>query len=163
MESDETLPVFPNLLRSFYKRVHPDLLRAHSPMEADVNDSSMKELNGVLSSIKVYNEHPPAMVKNIVFYVKSSGSKSESSRDALKNVNLQLKTAGGDCKRSLMKTFQDFFDRTGVHTGPFRWGNEYFPSEPSNDQLKQMEQNSSQQSEADSFSRPGRNDCYHYN
>ena len=38
-------------------------------MEADVNDSSMKELNGVLSSIKVYGEHPPAMVKNITFYV----------------------------------------------------------------------------------------------
>ena len=127
VESDESLPLFPTLLRNFYKKVHPDLLRAQSPMEAEVNDSSMKELNGVLSSIKVYNEHPPAMVKNIAFYVKGS-----SGGSGLTKVNLQLKTAGGDCKRSLMRTFQDFFSRTGVHTGPFSWGHEYFPSGPKN-------------------------------
>ena len=153
VESDESLPVFPNLLRSFYKKVHPDLLRAQSPMEAEVNDTSMKELNGVLSSIKVYNEHPPAMVKNIAFYVKGN-----NSNKGLTKVNLQLKTAGGDCKRSLMGTFQDFFTRTGVHTGPFRWGNDYFPAEPSEDQLHEMEQHSNQRSEDDSRPRPGRND-----
>ena len=50
---DESLPLFPVLLRGFYKRVHPDLLRAQSPVEAGVNDSSMKELNSVLSTVKV--------------------------------------------------------------------------------------------------------------
>ena len=123
-KEDETLPDFPALLRNLYKKVHPDLLRARSPIEADINDSSMKELNGVLSTLKGYNEYPPAMVKNISFYVKGTGS------DELKKVNLTLRTAGGDCKRLLMNTFEDFFFRTGVHTGPFRWGSEYFPQSP---------------------------------
>ena len=137
LESDESLPVFPNLLRNFYKKVHPDLLRAQSPMEADVNDSSMKELNGVLSSIKVYGEHPPAMVKNITFYVR--GYSDNGNGNELKKVSLQLKTAGGDCKRLLMSTFQDFFGRTGVHSGPFRWGEEHFPAQPTQEQLIEME------------------------
>ena len=126
-QDDESLPEFSTLMRSLYKKVHPDILRARSPIEADVNDSSMKELNGVLSSIKGYNEYPPAMIKQILFYVKAPGS------DELKKVSLTLRTAGGDCKRLLMNIFEDFFIRTGVHTGPFRWGSEYFPQDPRDD------------------------------
>ena len=123
-DDDSSLPDFPTLLRTLYKKVHPDLLRARSPIEADANDSSMKELNGVLSSIKVYNEYPPAMVKQISFYVKAPGT------DELRKVSLTLRTAGGDCKRLLMSTFEDFFIRTGVHNGAFRWGADYFPKDP---------------------------------
>ena len=38
-----------------------------------------------------------------------------------------------------MSTFQDFFGRTGVHSGPFRWGEEHFPAQPTQEQLIEME------------------------
>ena len=63
------------------------------------------------------------MVKNVTFYMKELGDSGN-----LKKVSLQLRTAGGDCRRLLQSTFQEFFSKTGVHSGPFRWGPEYFPS-----------------------------------
>lgn len=123
-ENDESLPDFPSLLRKFYLKIHPDLLRAKAPLEADLNDSSMKDLNGVLSTLKGYNEYPAAMNKQITFYMTVKGS------DDLQKITLTLRTAGGDCKRLLMKIFEEFFARTGIHSGSFRWGGEYFPSNP---------------------------------
>ena len=123
-DSDLSLPEFPSLIRNLFKKIHPDILRARSPLEADINDSSIKELNGVLSTLKIYNQFPPVMSKTIIFYVKSNDSND------LSQVSLTLNTSGGDCKRMLMTTFESFFKKTGVHTGSFRWGNEYFPSQP---------------------------------
>ena len=84
----------------------------------------MKDLNGVLTTLKVYNEYPAAMNKQITFYMTVKGSND------LQRITLSLRTAGGDCKRLLMKTFEEFFTRTAIHSGPFRWGSEYFPSSP---------------------------------
>ena len=89
------------------------------------------------------------MVKNISFYVKSQGGDPEE----LKKVSLQLRTAGGDCRRLLRSTFQDFFSRTGVHVGPFRWGPEYFPTSPGEGMEDDEEVEASQ---SHSQGRPGR-------
>jgi len=40
--NEENLPDFQSLLRSVYKKTHPDLLRASFPNEAITNDESMQ-------------------------------------------------------------------------------------------------------------------------
>jgi Domain of unknown function (DUF4460) len=118
------LPEFHDLLRTLYRKSHPDLLRATHPEFAVVNDSSMQLLNGILSSIKKCNEYPPALIKSIPFHVRK-GEKIEV-------FNLKIKTAGGDSQRALKTSFKDFFlacGITNVESGvDFAWGKNYFPT-----------------------------------
>jgi len=39
-----------------------------------------------------------------------------------------IKTAGGDSRKSLSKSFEQFFEEIGVHKGKFKWGPDYFPT-----------------------------------
>lgn len=126
------LPDFHNLLRQLYRRAHPDLLRHTYPEIADINDSSMQILNGVLSNIKTFNEFPPAIIKTIPFHLKNSAGELECKY-------LNIRTAGGHCKRQLTNTFEIFFIETGItgkegaEIGKFQWGKEYFPLKPVTD------------------------------
>lgn len=118
------LPEFHDLLRTLYRKSHPDLLRATHPEFAVVNDSSMQLLNGILSSIKKHNDYPPMLVKSIPFHVRN-GEKIEV-------FNLKIKTAGGDSQRALKTSFKDFFLASGITTVEsgidFTWGKNYFPT-----------------------------------
>src|SRR2546430_2448245 len=87
------LPKFSNLIRQLYRRSHPDILRASHLEFAQINDQSMQILNSILTSIKTYNEYPPQIVKNVPFYLKTTGS------DNLSCVELNIRTAGGDSKK----------------------------------------------------------------
>lgn len=132
-EDAVALPEFQVLLRQLYRKSHPDLLRASHPSAAEVNDSSMQLLNGILTTIKKYNEYPAQIVKTIPFYMKSG--------DDLIVVNLKIQTAGGDCRRALTGSFREFFFDTGIiqsKTGSqFSWGKDYFPIVPGeNDDMK---------------------------
>ena len=127
-----------------YIKVHPDLLQNSHPEFSKVNDKSMQLLNGVLTSIKKYNEFPPRMVENIPFYLLDSSSGSTSL------IALRIQTAGGECKKSLTASFAGFFTEAGVlppleeiraaaESGdalaiarlktPFVWDKEFFPTE----------------------------------
>jgi hypothetical protein len=126
IEEINSLPEFHHLLRQLYKKSHPDLLRASNPDFADINDASMQILNGILSSIKVYNEYPPQIVKTIPFHVRNAGK--------IDRIDLKIKTAGGDCRRSLTSSFENFFIDTGIIDSniekgkdSFVWGKDYFP------------------------------------
>lgn len=65
---------------------HPDLLLAHSETMSKINDNSMKELNGVLSTVKLPSEYPPAIDKVFVFYLKKDA--------AYEKFTLHLETSG---------------------------------------------------------------------
>ena len=121
------LPEFQHLLRQLYRKSHPDLIRASHPELAEVNDSSMQLLNGILTTVKKYNEYPPQIVKSIPFHVRKG--------ENLELVHLNIKTAGGDCRRSLFTSFKNFFLASGVTTaeegGDFEWGKNYFPTSAS--------------------------------
>lgn len=123
-ETVAALPEFQHLLRQLYRKSHPDLIRASHPELAEVNDSSMQQLNGILTTIKKYNEYPPQIVKSIPFHVRKG--------ENLELVHLNIKTAGGDCRRSLFTSFKNFFLTSGVTTaeesGNFEWGKNYFPT-----------------------------------
>lgn len=119
MYDESTLPLFADLMRKIYLRSHPDLLRASHPDKADINDASMQEVNGVLTTVKINTEFPTACKKTIPFYVKIDGD--------VRLVELLLNTGGGDCRHQLASCFQVFFEKTGVHKGRFSWGKDYFP------------------------------------
>ncbi len=116
-------PNFSIMIRQLYRRSHPDLLRASHLEQSIVNDQSMQVLNGVLSSVKTYNEYPPQIVKRMPFHMKKAGT------DELTCVNLNIVTAGGDSKRQITRTFQEFFVKAGIsEDGKFVWDKEYFPT-----------------------------------
>ena len=121
----EELPQFAGLLRQFYKKTHPDLLRASHNEYADINDQSWQTLNGILSTCKEHNSFPPRMIKAIPFYMRSP-----QEQTGFRQLELRIKTAGGDCKKQLTVTMSDFFVESGISTdGKFSWGKEYFPTE----------------------------------
>ena len=112
------LPAFADLMRKIYLRSHPDLLRSSSPEKAAINDESMQSLNGILSIVKTNKEFPAFTDKFIPFYVKIGNE--------FQLVELKLKTGGGDCRHQLAACFEDFFEKTTVHSGKFSWGKDYF-------------------------------------
>jgi hypothetical protein len=115
-----SLPTFHNLLRQLYRKIHPDLVRSHSEMMSKVNDTSMQELNGVLSTVKTI-DYPRVIDKRFIFYAKDKDSIYQQHE-------LHLKTSGGDCRKQLKGTFEIFFKQIGVLAeGSFRWDVEYFP------------------------------------
>ena len=126
------LPEFAHLMRQLYKRAHPDLLRSTSPELAANNDESMQTVNGILSTVKTYNEFPAQIVKTIPFHLRMPDGNLERH-------DLRIQTAGGDCKRQLTVAFEAFFVVTGIlpkrtTTGggkdAFQWSKEYFPLKP---------------------------------
>ena len=134
-EVDTSLPNFSNLIRQLYRRAHPDLLRASDPLLADANDESMQTLNGIITTIKTYNEYPAQIHKNITFHLKSTADQK------VEQVDLLIHTAGGDCKRQLTASFEEFFLRSGILINPrehdkdlFVWNKDYFPIEAREDE-----------------------------
>lgn len=121
-QGETVVPEFALLLRQLYRRSHPDLLRHSHPEFAKVNDTSMQLLNSVLSTIKRPNQYPPRMIQDIPFYLKNG---ADGSYD---KYTLEIRTAGGECKRQLTRTFQTFFAATQLsNEGKFVWSKEYFP------------------------------------
>lgn len=119
LKNEQNLQSFHSLLRQLYRKTHPDLVRSHSEAMSKVNDTSMQELNGVLSTIKT-TDFPPAIDKRFTFYVKNSTQSYEK-------FELHLKTSGGDCRKQLKTTFESFFKITGISDTSFKWDVEYFP------------------------------------
>lgn len=113
-------PDFQSLIRQLYKRSHPDILRANNPESAIINDSSMQILNSMLTTIKSFNEHPPALNMKIPFHIKNN------KNNKLECKNLVLKTAGGYCKKQITASFEQFFIECDIGS-KFVWNKEYFP------------------------------------
>jgi hypothetical protein len=119
-KEDPNKPSLQSLLRGLYRRAHPDVIRHSEPDLADVNNSSMQVLNGVLSTLKVANSFPPRLSQHIPFHVKSG--------DTIVKYELKLVTAGGDSRRQLTTSFVEFFREAGILEGKeFAWDKEYYP------------------------------------
>lgn len=126
------LPQFSTLLRKFYRQTHPDLLRASHPSCADINDKSWQVLNGVLSTLKECNSYPPRMIQSIPFYMRVIETEHADSRihNGMSCLELNIVTGGGDCKKQLTKTMQQFFQTSKISSdGKFEWDRAYFPLE----------------------------------
>ncbi|RYH31273.1 DUF4460 domain-containing protein [archaeon] len=136
-------PDFTYLLRQLYKRSHPDLIRHSHPESAKVNDASMQLLNSIVSTIKKPDQFPPRLIQDIPFHIKGPNSTE------LSEYVLSIRTAGGDCRKQLTTTFEQFFMTTQLadpvqhaahySTGKFVWNKEYFPI-LSEEEKKRMEE-----------------------
>lgn len=80
------------------------------------NDNSLKELNGVLSTVKQPSEYPPAIDKVFIFYLKKGGD--------YEKFTLHLETSGGDSRKRMKTTFEEFFSKTDISHTSFRWDKE---------------------------------------
>ena len=137
---------FSQLVKLFYKKSHPDLIRHSSPEYADVNNASFQQLNEVLSTIKstnINNEYPPIMNKSISFYMRKDANEIISTptsssiaatagtdtTNEFKQVILTLKTSGDYCRTALYQSFQSFFYQTKLLNEAqgerFIWGKDY--------------------------------------
>ena len=157
-EIDNSLPKFQHLMRNVYKKCHPDLLRSHSEIFSRVNDDSMQILNGVLSSIKKFNDFPPQIVKTIPFHILESITLDDGTlgEKQTRLISLNIKTGGGECQKTLTKSFSTFFIDAGVLSSGsgsgsgsgqtvatssknkskndlFVWDKEYFPTTETSD------------------------------
>ena len=94
---------FSTVLKQLYKRTHPDLLRSKCATSAEHNDKSWQVLNGILSTVKESGggSYPPAINQQVKLFM--------SSPSGLEPVELRIQTAGGDCRRSLTKSFSELF------------------------------------------------------
>lgn len=117
--NEQNLPTFHSLLRQLYRKTHPDLVRSHSEAMSKINDVSMQELNGVLSTVKT-TDYPRVLDRRFIFYVKDLNQTYNQHE-------LHLKTSGGDCRKQLKTTFEIFFKKTGISETSFRWDSDYFP------------------------------------
>jgi len=126
------LPLFSALLRKFYRQTHPDLLRASHPRCAEINDKSWQVLNGILSTLKERNSYPPRMIQSIPFYMRVIETEHADSHihNDMSCLELNIVTGGGDCKKQLTKTMQQFFLTSKISLdGKFEWDRAYFPLE----------------------------------
>lgn len=113
------LPEFSSLMREMYKKGHPDIVRSADKAKSEINDNSFQVLNGILTTIKT-TAYPPQIIQTIPFYLKTE--------TGLRCTELHVKTAGGECKRQVTKSFSDFFIASGIApSGQFKWSKEYFP------------------------------------
>lgn len=119
-DSDASAPEFANLLKTFYKKSHPDIIRSYDAQKAEENDVAFQQLNELLSTIKENNSYPPQQNRTLIFNVKDNNN--------FKKVPLVIKTSGGECRKALYDTFSRFFLAAGVHSGKFVWGKDYFHS-----------------------------------
>lgn len=104
-------PKFADLMRTIYKRAHPDLLRAKYPKEAENNSDSLQVINSILTTIKSFNSFPPQIVKQIPLVLLPEGGNGDKE---LVYVRLSIKTAGGECRNSLTSSFTDLFLQAGL-------------------------------------------------
>lgn len=111
---------FGHLLKQLYKKTHPDLLRSTCAISASHNDKQWQVLNGILSTIKD-NQYPPAIRSQMSLFLHGSST-------PLQSVQLTIHTAGGDCKRSLTKSFSELFAQASLltATAEFEWDSDYF-------------------------------------
>ena len=76
VQSSQNIPEFKILLRKLYMATHPDLIRSHDNNLAEINDISIRRLNGVISTVKNIGDFPPASNEVIPFYIKTQNKNS---------------------------------------------------------------------------------------
>lgn len=102
------IPKFSELMRKIYKRCHPDLVRSRFPEAASSNEVGLQTINSVLDTIKKFNSFPPQIIQTIPLALLPEDG------DELRHVTLRIKTAGGDCRKSLTQSFTDLFLQAGL-------------------------------------------------
>ena len=110
------LPPLKEAMRRLVRLVHPDLFASGPAGAAEVNDESLKAIQGVLDSITRSKRLPDAGVRRLRFYVRDP-----IAPEGVRLVPFTFKTTGGDCRNLVAKQLRSLFDAVGVRPSAFRW------------------------------------------
>eukprot|EP00123_Amoebidium_parasiticum_P020675 comp54452_c0_seq1/m.47760 comp54452_c0_seq1/g.47760 ORF comp54452_c0_seq1/g.47760 comp54452_c0_seq1/m.47760 type:complete len:194 (-) comp54452_c0_seq1:391-972(-) len=121
---------FDAVLRKFWFKVHPDLLGRH-PDKRSLNEKSLAELNAFVHELEHTKRQrgegtapfPRAQKLNLEFSVAKDALRGEDRE--FRNVRLQLKTSGGDCRRAVGEAFSALFSSVDLPS-KFHWGDKYW-------------------------------------
>ena len=90
-------------------KVHPDLFASGPAGASEVNDDSLKTIQGVLDAVTKSKSIPDAGIKRLRFYVRD-----ESAPEGTRVVPFTFKTTGGDCRNLVARQLTQLFDAVGV-------------------------------------------------
>ena len=97
------------------RKVHPDLFASGPAGASEVNDDSLKTIQGVLDAVTKSKSIPDAGIKRLRFYVRD-----ESAPEGTRVVPFTFKTTGGDCRNLVARQLTQLFDAVGVPSA-FKW------------------------------------------
>ncbi|KAM4689474.1 T-cell activation inhibitor, mitochondrial [Discoglossus pictus] len=102
-----------NALRPFYFAVHPDFFGQH-PREREVNENSLKRLNGYLENIQKpgVRSHKPA---KLTFYVRETEQNSVNTQDATRSQGFRTVSFTLHA-RDLLSTVLDILNSCSIST-----------------------------------------------
>lgn len=120
LDANEQLPLLSNVMKKLYFKVHPDRFGTAPEEVRRTNEDSFQRLSGFMGTIRAKEDHlPPADVQRLRFFVKEEG-------DELREVELVLRTTGGNCKNVVAKSLGEFFAQVGLperfEWDPGMWG-----------------------------------------
>ena len=103
------------VMKGLVRKVHPDLFRSGPPGAAEVNDDSLKEIQGLLDAVTKSKSIPLSGIKRLKFYVHD-----DSAPEGVRVVPISFKTTGGDCRNMVATQLKLLFRQVGVPS-EFRW------------------------------------------
>eukprot|EP00808_Paulinella_micropora_P028776 g10334.t1 len=122
----EKLPLLSASLRTFFRKVHPDLLSKH-PEQREHNEVNVTNFRSLLDAIsdKSHSDWPAAGKHEFNFYVRKA-----TNEDEFELVTLRIITTGGIAKKPFETALSRFFVQLGIggEEGKFRWDDEYWPN-----------------------------------
>lgn len=108
-------PPLRDAMRALVRKVHPDLFASGPAGASEVNDDSLKTIQGVLDAVTKSKSIPDAGIKRLRFYVRD-----ESAPEGTRVVPFTFKTTGGDCRNLVARQLTQLFDAVGVPSA-FKW------------------------------------------
>lgn len=116
------IPTLNDLMRNFYKKIHPDLMLAY-PEQREQNDQSLSVLQSFLTSLKDNNgneKYPVLRNATLPFYLRTP------KQGHFQHVELLLHSEATLNKKLIEQQLVGFFKTAGVGS-QFKWDDEYFP------------------------------------
>lgn len=112
-------PMLKDVLRQFYKKVHPDLFGRFPELRAK-NEEALQTLTGVLEMAKSSNkEYVEPVNHDLEFFLR--GDKP----DEFLRVPISIRTTGNNCRHVLAEGLSTIFRHAGLPER-FNWGTEYW-------------------------------------
>lgn len=114
-KADSDGPALREVFKRFVLRVHPDLFASGPAGTAEVNNDSLKVLQGLLDAVTKSKRIPNAGINRLKFFVRD-----DDAPEGVRVVQMKFKTTGGDCRNLVASQLKQLFEEVGVPP-KFRW------------------------------------------
>lgn len=112
-------PYLKDVLRQFYKKVHPDLFGRYPELK-ESNEVNLQALMSLLDYMKSNNsEFVPVKTEKLHFFVRTDKA------DHFMKVPITIRTTGNNCHHVVAESLSKLFTRCGLPSS-FQWGDNYW-------------------------------------